>query len=367
MGSENPIGGVQPPLLQSASSHFSRLSGLLPESGEEEGPSRCSEGDGDERGDRSCKDSFSGLLQSALFSAESPGDMEADNRPLGSEHPHPVSVLQDGDQWVTSQSPSKRAMAHHSGFERRLLSHPHSPLLQAVPPVLPRGRGLAIPSSSFRVKHCTKSVYNGHGTCRGLRPSQWGQPPRLSRRLAVKPHIGRVSQTANPMVIGPLCTPRLGGKRGEVKPDSFTGGHLLGNFARYQSRPRLPLREEDRTMALHLGGFPSGAGPACPAFGAPSFPREASSLRPVAYPTHSVPTSLRMVSSQRSSSDPGQPGSRDPGFHSLVENSFESPQRNPTRIPFDRSFPLHRLKCCGLGCSHGQKDRLRSCTLMCWN
>ena len=53
MGSENPIGGVQPPLLQSASSHFSRLSGLLPESGEEEGPSRCSEGDGDERGDRS--------------------------------------------------------------------------------------------------------------------------------------------------------------------------------------------------------------------------------------------------------------------------------------------------------------------------
>ena len=40
MGSEkNPFGGVQPPLLQSASSHFSRLSGLLPESGEEEGPS----------------------------------------------------------------------------------------------------------------------------------------------------------------------------------------------------------------------------------------------------------------------------------------------------------------------------------------
>ena len=62
---------------------------------------------------------------------------------------------------------------------------------------------------------------------------------------------------------------------------------------------------------------------------------------------------------QRSSSDPGQPGSRDLGFHSLVENSFESPQRNPTRIPSDRSLPLHRLKCCGLGCSHGRKDRLR--------
>ena len=131
MGSEkNPFGGVQPPLLQSASSHFSRLSGLLPESGEEEGPSRCSEGNGDERGNRSRKDSFSGLLQSALFSAESPGDMDVYNRPLGSEHPHPVSVLLDGDQWVTSQ-------------------WLNSPLLRAVPPVLPRGRGLAIPSSSF--------------------------------------------------------------------------------------------------------------------------------------------------------------------------------------------------------------------------
>ena len=57
----------------------------------------------------------------------------------------------------------------------------NSPLLQAVPPVLPRGRGLAIPNSSFWVKHCTTSVYSGHGICRGLRPSQWGQPPRLSR------------------------------------------------------------------------------------------------------------------------------------------------------------------------------------------
>ena len=363
MGSQNPSGGVQPPLLHSASSHFSHLSGLLPESGEEEGPSHCSEGNGDERGDRSRKDSFSGLLQSALFSAESPGYMEADNRPLGSEHPHPVSVLQDGDQWVSSQSPSKRAMAHHSGFERRLLSHPDSPLLQALPSVLPRGRGLAIPSSSIWVKHRTTGVYNGHGTCRGLRPSQWGQPPRLSGRLAVKPHVGRVSQTANPMVIGPLRTPRLGDKRGEVMLDSFTGGHLLGNFARYQSRPRLPLREEDRTMALHLGGLPSRTGSACPAmattFGAPSFPREASSLRPVAYPTHSVPTSLGMVSNQRPSPDPGQSGSRDPGFHSLVENSFESPQRNPTRVSSGRSFPLHRLKCCGLGCSHGREDRLR--------
>ena len=71
MGSKNPIGGVQPPLLQSSSSHFSHLSGTLPESREKEGSSRCNEGNGDKGGDRSRTDSFSGLLQSALSSAES--------------------------------------------------------------------------------------------------------------------------------------------------------------------------------------------------------------------------------------------------------------------------------------------------------
>ena len=180
----------------------------------------------------------------------------------------------------------------------------------------------------------------------------------------IKTHIGRVSQTANPMVIGPLHTPRLGGKCGEVKLDSFTCSHFLGIFARYQSRPRLSLRKEDRTMALHLGGFPSGAGPACPAvvttFGAPSFPRESSSLRPVAYPTHSVPTPLKMVSNQRSSSDPGQPGSRDPGFHSLVDNSIKSIHKGiPLGSPLVEVFLFTDSKYCGLGCSHGQKDLLR--------
>ena len=332
MGSKNPIGGVQPPLLQSASSHFSRLSGLLPESGEEEGPSRCSEGNGDERGDRSRKDSFSRLWQSALSSAESRGDMEAYNRPLGSEHPHPGVRPSRWRPMGHFSKPFKKGNGSPFWIWKTLtFTSPFTPPTGSTSGSATRS-GLAIPSSSFWVKHCTTSVYRGHGTCRGLRPSQWGQPPRLSRRLAVEPHIGRVSQTANPMVIGPLRTPRLGGRRGEVKPDSFTGGFhfLLGNFAWYQCRPRLPLREEDRTMALHLGGFPSGAGPACPAmvttFGAPSFPREASSLRPVAYPTHSVPTSLRMVPNQRSSSDPGQPGSRDLGFHSLVENSEGPPQ-----------------------------------------
>ena len=195
----------------------------------------------------------------------------------------------------------------------------------------------------------------------------------------IKTHIGRVSQTANPMVIGPLHTSRLGGKCGEVKPDSFTGGHLRGNFARYQSRPRLPHRKEDRTMALHLGGFPSGAGPACPAvvttFGAPSFPRETSSLRPVAYPTHSVPTSLRMVSNQRSSSDPGQPGSRDPGFHSLVENSIKSLHKGiPLGSPLiEASSSQSQVLWVGVLTwtegppQEGGPRPWKSCTSMCWN
>ena len=65
-----------------------------------------------------------------------------------------------------------------------------------------------------------------------------------------------------------------------------------------------------------------------------------------------------MVSRQRPPFDPGQPGPRDPGFHSLVHYSYKSPQRNPIREPADKCVPLHRLKCCGLGCAHGQTDRL---------
>ena len=67
-------------------------------------------------------------------------------------------------------------------------------------------------------------------------------------------NIGRTSQTVNPMVIGALHSLRLGGKHGEVKLDSFSGGQLLGNFAGYKSWPCLPLQEEDQTMALHLAG-----------------------------------------------------------------------------------------------------------------
>ena len=126
-------------------------------------------------------------------------------------------------------------------------------------------------SSSIWFTHCTTSVYNGNGTCHVLSLSQWAQLTRQSRRLAVKSYIGGVCQTANPMVIESLHMPRMGGKHGEVKLDS-SGVQLLGNFARYKSR-YCPA------MATTLG--------------ASSFPRETSSLRLVAYPTHSVPTLLK--------------------------------------------------------------------------
>ena len=199
---------------------------------------------GDERGDRSRNDSFSGLLQSALFSAESRGDMEAYNRPLGFEHPHPVSILQDGDQWVTSQSPSKRAMAIYLGIS------------------LDTRVGLAYPSER-----------------------------RIERWLSIS-----------------------------------------GDFLAWQAQPALLWLR----LLGHLASLEK------------LVPYGRLRMRPIQFQFRSGWSQTR-----------GQPGSRDPGFHSLVENSFESPQRNPTRIPSDRSLPLHRLKCCGLGCSHGQKDRLR--------
>ena len=318
MGFKNPIGGYSL-LLQSASSHFSRLSGILPESGAVK--------EMEMKGAIEVVRTPSPGFYSRLFLVPK---ARGTWRPIID-----LSVLNTHIQCPSFKMETNGSLLNgsiHPSF-RQYLRFCHEGVVWQIR-ALPFGLNTA-PRVFTMVTAPVVTYAHLNGVSLRVYLDDW----------LIKTHIGRVSQTANPMVIGPLHTPRLGGKCGEVKPDSFTCGLLLGNFARYQSRPRLPLREEDRTMALHLGGFPSGAGPACPAlvttFGAPSFPREASSLRPVAYPTHSVPTSLRMVSNQRSSSDPGQPGSRDPGFHSLVENSFESPQRNPTRIPSGRSFHLH--------------------------
>ena len=139
MGSKNPIGGVQPPFIQSSSSYFSHLSGALPESGEKEGSSPSCEGNGDEMGNRSHTDSFSGLLQSALSSAESRvgGGTWRPIIDLSTLNTHiQCPSFKMETQWVSSQSPAKREMAHRSGFERRLLSYPCQPLVQAVPSVL---------------------------------------------------------------------------------------------------------------------------------------------------------------------------------------------------------------------------------------
>ena len=273
MGFKNPIGGVQPPLLQSASSHFSRLSGILPESGEEEGPSRCSEGNGDERGDRSRRTPSPGFYSRLFLVPKARGTW----RPIID-----LSVLNTHIQCPSFKIETNGSLLNgssHPSF-RQYLRFCHEGVVWQFR-ALRFGLNTA-PQVFTAVTASVVAYAHLNGVSFHVYLDDW----------LIKTHIGRISQTANPMVIGPLHTPRLGGKCGEVKPDSFTCGYLLGNIARYQSRPRLPLRKEDRTMALHLGGFPSGAGPACPAvvttFGAPSFPRESSSLLPVVYPTTST-------------------------------------------------------------------------------
>ena len=86
MSSKNPIGWVEPPLLQPSSSHFSHLSGTLSESGEKEGPSRCSEGNVDERGNIIDLSALITHIQCPSFKMETNGSV--------------LKALQKG-QWLT--------------------------------------------------------------------------------------------------------------------------------------------------------------------------------------------------------------------------------------------------------------------------
>ena len=134
--------------------------------------------------------------------------------PLSGCHPHPVSILQGGDQWSVPM-PFKEGSGSPSGSGRlyfQIFFHLHSGITLRF---LPRGRGLAIKLLLWD-KHYTASVYWGHGNLSWPTPFLWDQPARLTDGWLFKPYIGRVSQTSKTKVIGSLHIPRMRGKRGEV-------------------------------------------------------------------------------------------------------------------------------------------------------
>ena len=305
-------------------------------------------------------DSFSGLLQSALFSAESRGDMEAYKIDLSALNTHiqcpsfkmetngsVLKALQKG-QWLTVLD-LKDAYFHipiHPSY-RRYLRFCHQGVVWQFR-ALPFGLNTA-PQVFTIVTTPVVAYAHFNGLSIHVYLDDWLLNP-ISEELAKQ-------QT---QWLLDLCT-RLGWVV-NMEKSNLTPSQVA-NYLGISLDTRVGLAYPSKRIERWLGGFPCKTGPACPALattlGAPSFPRETSSLRPVAYPTHSVPTTLRVVSSQRPPSDPGQSGSGDSGFHSLVENSNESPQRNPIRDPTDRCIPFHRLTCCGLGCTYGRNDRLR--------
>ena len=52
-------------------------------------------------------------------------------------------------------------MGNVAGFQRRLLSYPHSPQIQEIPQVLFEQQGISVHSPSLQTGHCSTGIYQG--------------------------------------------------------------------------------------------------------------------------------------------------------------------------------------------------------------
>ena len=158
--------------------------------------------------------------------------------------------IQDGNTGDHPGLIAKRGMGHVSGFQRRLLSHPHPSQIQKIPQVLFEQQGISVHSPSFRTGHCSTGVYQGgqRGEIDGSGQG-YTNPPVPRRLVAQSPGPGNLP-TKYPDPLGPVPRVGLGGKHEEIR---------AGTPTNFQFR-RLPVRSPNRTSVTHLGALGDAEG-----------------------------------------------------------------------------------------------------------
>ena len=156
-------GGLQPSIQVKTSSHqCSDHSEELCQSDQKPFPQRGTDLSPRKVGSRTSPGPvFSSLLQPAVFSPQTGKQVEANFRSESFEQVPQNRHIQDGNSGNHPDLSTKRGVGNLAGFQRCILSHPHSPPVKEVHEILPQQTSVPVHCPSLRVGHGSSRVHQG--------------------------------------------------------------------------------------------------------------------------------------------------------------------------------------------------------------
>ena len=126
-------------------------------------------------------------------------------------------------------------MGNLAGFQRCILSHPHSPPVEKVHEVLPEQTSVPVHCPSLRVGHSSSRVHQGGQGGEAYGSEQGYKNPPVPRRLVTESPFKGDWSTSHPSSVVSLPRTGLAGQHQKVRVDPSTGLYLR----------RLPVRPVD--------------------------------------------------------------------------------------------------------------------------
>ena len=365
MGYKNPAGGVSHSLLLAPSPDYhAEVEGTVcPRQGQEGvAKSSCARHGGEGR-DRGGSVSGSGILQPDFPGAETRQQVETSNRPLGSQRPYSLPILQDGDPSVCAQGGPQGPVADIPGPVGCVFPYTHPSGQQEVPQVPASGRSMAVQSTSLWLKHRSARVYKGHGPTGGLCSCTRCKLTSVHRRLALKPRVRTRVSLPYTMVNPFVHAAGMASKPVEVRFNAVSVSHVSGHEVRHSDRPGLSIRQEGRQMGLLREGIHDTEGSARTVMATSvrpsSITREISPLRPHTYPSCSTTAQPELETVVGPSLRDGPYRRPDQGVPGMVAAHHQYTQGDSNRCTKDTCVSVHRQQFQGLGCTFSASDSLR--------
>ena len=187
------------------------------------------------------KPKLTGVLQPAIFGAQTQQPMETHPGPEHFEHCPKHRVVQNGDPRDNKDLPSGRGVGHFHRLQGRILPHTNSQLVQEVHVFSHPGSVLPVQSPTLWSFHSTYGVHSGgqRGQIDGL--TEGYKKPPVPRRLVGESHIPPNLSPAYTDLGSSLSRTRVAGEPGKVRTGPKTGLQLR----------RLPVRPQGGQGQTH--------------------------------------------------------------------------------------------------------------------